>query len=104
MASDGEPLVCIEFEAQIVEWRGPAPYLFAAVPDRHVDEIRWAAREASYGWGCVPVAARIGATSFSTSLFPRNGSYLLPVKAAVQSSAGIGLGDRIDVTIRIDAR
>ena len=31
-----EPLASVEFEAEIVEWRGPAPYLFVPVPDEHV--------------------------------------------------------------------
>ena len=104
MAIDGEPLICLEFEAEIIHWRGPAPFLFAAVPDRHVDELRSAARLASYGWGCVPVEARIGAISFRTSLIPRDGTWLLPVKKAVQRRAAIGLGDRIEVRMRIAAR
>ncbi len=99
-----EPLVHIAFDATIIHWRGPAPFLFAPVPEHLVGEIRYAAREASYGWGCVPVAARIGDTHFTTSLFPRDGGYLLPVKVAVQRAAGIGLGDPVRPEIRIFPR
>src|SRR3546814_13769212 len=56
---------------------------------------------ASYGWGVVPVVATIGGTEFATSLFPRDGSYLLPVKLAVQKAEGIGLGDRVAVVMRV---
>lgn len=97
----------IVFEAAIVEWRGPAPFLFAPVPDAYVGAIRYAAMTESYGWGVVPVVAIVGRTEFATSLFPRDRSYLLPVKLAVQKAEGIGLGDRIAVTLRVgrpDAR
>lgn len=91
----------ILFEAAIIEWRGPAPFLFAAVPDEHVGAIRYAAMTASYGWGVVPVVAKVGKTGFATSLFPRDGGYLLPVKLAVQRSEGVGPGDRITVEMRV---
>ena len=89
------------FQADIIEWRGPAPFLFAAVPGEHIGAIRYAAMTASYGWGVVPVVATIGETEFATSLFPRDGSYLLPVKRAVQKAEGVGLGDRIAVAMRV---
>ena len=99
-----EPLAIMEFEGEIIEWRGPPPYLFVPVPEDHVGEVRFAAHEASYGWGCVPVAARVGEIDFTTSLFPRDGTYLLPIKVAVQRAAGVGLGDRVNVMMRIDSR
>lgn len=91
----------IAFDAQIIEWRGPPPYLFAVVPDEHIAAIRYAALTASYGWGVVPVVVRVGATEFTTSLFPRDGGYLVPVKVAVQRAEGIGRGDRIKVLMRV---
>ena len=91
----------IVFEAAIIEWRGPAPFLFAAVPDAHFGAIRYAAMTESYGWGVVPVVASIGDSEFATSLFPRDGGYLLPIKVAVQESARIGLGDRVAVIMRV---
>ncbi|NIJ39065.1 hypothetical protein FHR22_003799 [Sphingopyxis panaciterrae] len=94
----------IVFEAEIIEWRGPAPFLFAAVPDEHVADIRYAALSESYGWGVVPVVARIGSTEFTTSLFPRDGGYLLPVKVAVQKAEGVGLGERVMVSLRVGRR
>ncbi len=99
-----EPLDAIAFEGEIFEWRGPAPYLFVAIPDEHVAEVRFAAHSASYGWGVVPVEARIGATDFTTSLFPRGDTYYLPIKVAVQKDAGIGLGDVVAVVMRVVAR
>ena len=94
----------IIFEAEIIEWRGPAPYLFAPIPDAHVGEIRYGALSESYGWGVVPVVAQIGSTEFATSLFPRAGTYLLPIKVAVQKAEHVGLGDRVHVALRVGRR
>ncbi|SBV34358.1 conserved protein of unknown function [uncultured Sphingopyxis sp.] len=91
----------LRFRADVIEWRGPAPFLFAVVPDAHVGAIRYAAMTASYGWGVVPVVAIIGDTEFATSLFPRDGGYLLPVKRAVQKAEGVGPGDRVAVALRV---
>lgn len=91
----------IAFEAAIIEWRGPAPFLFARVPDEHVGAIRYAAMTESYGWGVVPVVARVGNSEFATSLFPRDGSYLLPIKVAVQKAERVGLGDKVMVRMRV---
>lgn len=94
----------IAFDADVIEWRGPAPFLFAVVPDAHIADIRYAALSESYGWGVVPVVARIGATEFTTSLFPRDGGYLLPVKVAVQRAERVGAGDRVHVTMQVGRR
>ena len=51
---DDEP---IAFGGAIFEWRGPAPFLFVAVPDEHIGAIRYAGLSQSYGWGVVPVAS-----------------------------------------------
>ncbi|MDE2435025.1 MAG: DUF1905 domain-containing protein [Sphingomonadales bacterium] len=94
----------IAFEAEIIEWRGPAPYLFAPVPEELTGEIRFAASVASYGWGVVPVRARASGIIFQTSLFPRDGGYLVPIKRAVQNATGLAIGDRIRVELLIAAR
>jgi hypothetical protein len=91
----------LDFEAEIIEWRGPAPYLFAAVPPEQADEIALVARDLTYGWGCIPASGRIGDTAFTTSLFPRYGGYLVPVKTAVQRAEGLVLGDVIHVELAV---
>lgn len=95
-------LVDIRFSGRVILWRGPAPFFFVAVPDAHVGEIRFAAHEASYGWGCVPVCVVIGDTRFRTSLFPKDGGYLVPLKAAVRAAIGVDLGS--DIAIRLTIR
>ncbi|WP_306233424.1 DUF1905 domain-containing protein [Agrococcus beijingensis] len=91
----------LAFTAVTVEWRGPAPYVFAPVPPDEAEIIRDCARELTYGWGVIPVTATIGGTDFTTSLFPRDGGYLLPVKVAVQRAEGVGIGDAVEVRMRL---
>ncbi|WBH16426.1 DUF1905 domain-containing protein [Sphingomonas radiodurans] len=101
--SDAPPLLEIVFAGPVIEWRGPAPFFFVALPDDHAEAVRAAARAASYGWGVVPVTATIGATRFTTSLLPRAGGYLLPLKDKVRRAAGLVLGDVAVVVMRVDA-
>jgi hypothetical protein len=93
----GEVLLEIAFAGPVIHWRGPAPFFFVGIPGHHTDDVRDAARRASYGWGCVPVEAEANGVAFTTSLFPKDGGYLLPLKAAVRKQAAISLGDRIAV-------
>jgi hypothetical protein len=39
-------------------------------------------------WGQVPVVVRIGDTGFTTALFPKDGSYLLPLRTRFASLRG----------------
>lgn len=90
-----------EFLARAIEWRGPAPFVFVPVPPDESEVIRESANELTYGWGVIPVEATIGTTTFTTSLFPREGRYLLPVKVAVQRAEGVAVGDEVSVRMRV---
>ncbi|SNT36879.1 DUF1905 domain-containing protein [Actinacidiphila glaucinigra] len=90
------------FAGRVIEWRGPSPYYFATVPDEESAHIREVAAAVTYGWGVIPVEARIGDTAFTTSLFPKDGCYLLPLKGAVRRPQGITAGD--DVTVELTVR
>lgn len=93
----------LNFKAEIVEWRGPAPFFFAPIPDEHTAAIRAAAKLASYGWGCIPVTATVNGTDFTTSLMLKDGLYMLPLKNAIRIPLGITVGDELEVAIEIDA-
>ena len=103
-AGDAEPLLQVSFETRIIEWRGPAPFFFAPIPDEHAEAFRQAARIATYGWGCVPVEAEVGGVVFTTSLFPRGATYLLPLKVAVRRKANVTMGDEITARLTIHRR
>lgn len=91
-----------EFTATIWEWRGPAPFYFASVPEDLIDDLRAQAQLASYGWGVVPVHATANGVSFTTSLFPREGGYAVPLKVAVRRPLGLDAGDEVTITFTVD--
>ena len=93
--------VDLTFSGAVISWRGPAPYYFVVVPDEECDALAAAAPQVSYGWGVVPVTARIGSTEFTTSLFPKDGGYLVPLKDAVRKPEGIAAGDVVTLHVRL---
>ena len=91
----------LTFAGRVVEWRGPSPYYFVPVPDEESADIREVAALATYGWGVIPVQARIGEVAFETSLFPKDGGYLLPLRDAVRKPQGLAPGDDVSVEMII---
>ncbi|TWP36105.1 DUF1905 domain-containing protein [Leekyejoonella antrihumi] len=89
-----------QFEGQVVEWRGPAPFYFVAIPEGETADIKLAATGIEY-WGQVPVMVRIGGTEFTTALFPKDGSYLLPLKNVVRKSVGIQVDQVVAVALSV---
>lgn len=90
-----------EFEAEVFQWRGPAPYFFVATP-AHVDDfLRAHHGELTYGWGVIPAQVRIGDTEVTTSLIPKDGVYLVPLKIALRRPHGIDDGDRVRLTLQV---
>lgn len=90
-------MLTLKFTARIWYWRGPAPWYFASVPDKHSRAIRAMSSVLTYGWGVIPVTARIGSTSWTTSLFPRDDLYALPIRAAVRKAEQLDEGDRVRI-------
>lgn len=99
---DAEP-IRFTFETTVIHWRGPSPYFYAPVPPELADELRAAAKAVSYGWGVVPVAAQVGGVSFTTSLFPKDGTYLVPLKDVVRKAANVTAGDVVTVDLTLGA-
>ena len=92
----------IEFNGELWYWRGPAPFHFITVPDDGCADLRAMSPVVSYGWGMIPVSARIGRTEWKTSLFPKDGRYVVPVKDVVRAAEGLEVGDTatLELTIR----
>lgn len=55
----------------------------------------------SYGWGMIPVAAQIGGTGWTTSLFPKDGQYVVPVKTLVRKAERLEVGDMVTVRLGV---
>ncbi len=93
----------VEFSGEIWFWKGPAPWYFVTVPDEQCGQLEAAATVVSYGWGMIPVTAAIGATNWTTSLFPKDGRYIVPVKAVVRKAEDLDVGDIVSVTLTVNA-
>lgn len=74
------------FDSEVIYWRGPAPFFYAPVPQDQADEIRKASKP------------------FTTSLFPKDGAYLVPLKDAVRKPTGITAGDTIHIEMTLKPR
>ncbi|MFC7492304.1 MULTISPECIES: DUF1905 domain-containing protein [unclassified Knoellia] len=94
-------VVELELTGEVWEWRGPAPFHFVSVPEELHDDVRESAELVSYGWGMVPVTVRIGATEWTTSLWPKDGGYVVPLKDRVRRAESIELGDVVTVSMSI---
>jgi hypothetical protein len=94
--------VDLEFSGEVWFWRGPAPWYFVTVPERECGELKSASALVTYGWGMIPVTARIGGTGWRTSLFPKDGRYVVPVKAWVREAEGLELGETVTVRLAVE--
>ena len=92
----------LEFSGEVWFWRGPSPYHFVTVPEDESAELQAAAALVTYGWGMIPVAVRIGSTRWTTSLFPKDGGYVVPLKDLVRKAEGIEVGDAVTVRLAVD--
>ena len=92
----------IEFTSSIWYWHGPAPWYFVTVPAEQCDDLTAISGFVTYGWGMIPANVRIGKTEWKTSLFPKDGHYIVPIKASVRKAENLEEGD--SVTIRLVVR
>ena len=92
----------IEFNGKIWFWNGPAPWCFVTVPANQCRDLKAILRIVTYGWGMIPVDVRVGKTEWKTSLFPKDGRYLVPIKASVREAENLEEGDK--VTVRLEVR
>lgn len=90
-----------QFSGEIFQWRGPAPYYFVAVPKEESLELKAVSSGLSYYRGVIRIRARIGSTEWTTSLWPKDERYVLPLRDSVRKPKGLTDGDV--VTIRFSA-
>lgn len=90
------------FDGEVFFWRGPSPWHFVEVPEEVCEALEAASALVSYGWGMVPVVGRIGKTRFTTSLFPKDGRYVVPLKVVVRRAEHIELGEVVTLHLHVD--
>jgi hypothetical protein len=91
-----------EFSGPVWEWRGPSPFHFVTVPEDESALLNAASAAITYGWGMIPVEAQIGRSRWSTSLFPKDGGYVVPLKSVIRKAQNLALGDTVSVILRVN--
>jgi hypothetical protein len=91
----------IEFDETIWYWRGPAPWYFVTVPAPQCYSLKAISGDVTYGWGMLPARVRIGRTEWQTSLWPKDGSYIVPIKASVRRAEKLEEGDNVTVWLEV---
>jgi hypothetical protein len=91
----------IEFNGKIWYWRGPAPWFFVTVPEKESRDLKAISGIVTYGWGVIPVHVQIGKTKWTTSLFPKDGRYIVPIKASVRKAEHLEEGDQVTVQLAV---
>lgn len=94
----------VEFTGDVIEWRGPAPYYYVAVPQQDSEDIKEESPRLTYGWGVIPARVTVGDTEWTTSLFPKDGRYLVPLKDKIRRAEDIGVGDELHVRMTLGER
>lgn len=95
-----------KFTVQGKVWLYPsetASWHFFTIPKKESSLIKAQYGSLSKGWGSLPVSVSIGATTWTTSIFPdsKSGTYILPLKAVVRKKEGIFEGDECVVVCSI---
>lgn len=91
------------FRAEVWEHDGPGSWHFLSLPEEEADAIEAEFGHRAGGFGSVKVEVTIGATTWSTSLFPdsKRGTYVLPVKKPVRLAEDLVAGTVAAVTLRV---
>ena len=92
----------LEFSGEIWFWKGPAPWYFITVPGELCGDLVAASAAVSYGWGMIPVTVEIGQSKWATALFPKDGRYLVPVKAGIRKAEGLAEGETVSLRLAVD--
>ncbi len=87
------------FTSEVVEWRGPAPFYFIPTPAKHTAEFKSIASQKSYGWGVLYANIRIGNEYWKTTLMPKDGAYLIPIRKAIRLELGLEEGKKVKVIV-----
>lgn len=101
----------IETEATLWRWQSaeaPAAWHFLTISGAAADALRIAAMTGQWldgkpGFGSARVTARIGETTWATSVFPdeAGGGWVLPIKKAVRVAEHIADGDSVRLTLNL---
>jgi hypothetical protein len=80
-----------------------AAWHFITLPQKDSVAIKKTFGAGARGFGSLPVVAKIGKTTWESSIFPdrHSGSYLLPLKASIRKKEDLMKGDAVSFSITI---
>jgi len=97
----------VSFAGELFLW-SEGSWHFVRLPEDAAEEVRDAVDDLWHapprGFGSVKVRARIGETTWETSVFPEkdSGSFVLPVKKAVRDAEGVTADDLVRVELEVE--
>ncbi len=93
-----------EFATEIWRWPGDSAWHFATVPEAESEEIRDRTEHRRKGFGSVRVIARIGSSTWKTSVFPQkeSGCFILPIKKAIRSKHDLEDGTEVEIKLELE--
>ncbi len=97
-----EMIMILEFTGKIWFWKGPSPFYFVTVPEEQSHELQFISSSVTYGWGMIPVTVRLGKTEWRTSLWPKDGGYIVPIKASVRKAEQLKEGDSVTAQLTVE--
>jgi len=95
--------VVVVFDAELWEWdaRRADTWVFVSLPAEQSEEIRELVGPRR-GFGSVRVRVTVGASTWTTSIFPDSArGYVLPIKRAVRKAEALDTGDTTTVTVKL---
>jgi hypothetical protein len=92
-----------QFRGELWLYPEEAGWHFVTLPQDLAEQLREDSTHLRKGFGSIRVSASIAGHRWSTSVFPdsKTSSYLLPVKKAVRTAAGLRAGDEVDVELSL---
>lgn len=96
------PALTFNFTARLWVYAGKGAWHFVTLPAEAADGVRFL-NPGAKGFRPLPVIARVGKTTWNTSVFPdrKSGSFLLAVKASVRKLEHIAAGDTVTVELSV---
>ena len=94
----------VVFDAELWIWdaRRAESWTFVSLPAEASEEIRELAAGPRRGFGSVRVRVTVGASTWTTSIFPDSArGYVLPIKRAVRKAEALDAGDIATVTVEL---
>lgn len=86
---------------EIWYWKGPAPHYFVTVPEAETQVLKDIQGMVTYGWGMIPATVTIGRTEWKTALFPKDGRFIVPIKAVSRKAEKLVEGQTVTLTLDI---